>query len=96
MSADFDGISPISGQDTHDAKTMRETKKLMRAVKREDAYGIVCALKRGANPCLLINEVTALHLAVGIKSDQRCSMVSVIETRNVYKMGKHRDQLFKT
>ena len=79
LSADFDGISPISAQERchSGSKLVRETKKLIRAVKREDAYGIVCALKRGANPCLLINDVSALHLAAGIKSDQRCSMVSI-------------------
>lgn len=80
LSADFDGISPISAQDVcgrRDSTLLRETKKLTRAVKQEDAYGIVCALKRGANPCLVINDVSALHLAAGIKSDQRCSMVSI-------------------
>jgi glutaredoxin-related protein len=79
LSVDFDGISPISAQEIckNDLKLMRETKKLIRAVKQEDAYGIVCALKRGANPCLLINDVSTLHLAAGLKSDQRCSIVSI-------------------
>ena len=79
LSVDFDGISPISAQEmcNNDSKLVRETKKLIRAVKQEDAYGIVCALKQGANPCLLINDVSTLHLAVGLKSDQRCSIVSI-------------------
>ena len=79
LSVDFDGISPISAQElcNNDSKLVRETKKLIRAVKQEDAYGIVCALKRGANPCLFINDVSTLHLAVGLKSDQRCSIVSI-------------------
>ena len=79
FSASFDGISPISVQNmcNSDSKLVRETKKLIRAVKKEDAYGIVCALKRGASPCLLINDVSALHLAAGLKSDQRCSIVSI-------------------
>ncbi|XP_028412247.1 uncharacterized protein LOC114535064 [Dendronephthya gigantea] len=81
MPANIDGISPIFAQemrDTAPTKTSRETKKLIRAVKREDAYGIVCSLKRGADPCLLIDDVSALHLAAGIKSDQRCSMVAYL------------------
>ena len=79
LSVDFDGISPISVQEIckHDSKLVRETKKLIWAVKQENAYGIVCALKRGANPCLLINDVSTLHLAAGLKSDQRCSIVSI-------------------
>lgn len=80
LSADFDGISPIPTQEAcgkTDSKLLRETKKLIRAVKQEDAYGIVCALKRGGNPCLVINDVSALHIAAGIKSDQRRSMVSI-------------------
>ena len=80
LSANFDGISPIPTQEAcgkRDSKLLQETKKLIRAVKQEDAYRIVCALKRGANPCLVINDVSALHIAAGIKSDQRCSMVSI-------------------
>ena len=80
MTVDLDGISPISAQDIwkSDSKMIRETKKLIRAVQREDAYGIVRSLKRGANPCLVINDVSALHFAAGIQSEQRCSMVAYL------------------
>ena len=78
LSVDFDGISPISAQQMYnrDSKMLHETNKLIEAVKQEDAHAIVNALKYGANPCLLINDVSALHLAAGIKSEQRCSTVS--------------------
>lgn len=73
----IDTISPISTTDAwkNELRIVRETRKLVKAVKREEAYGIVCSLKKGADPCLLINDVSALHLAVGIKSDQRRSIV---------------------
>ena len=76
----IDTISPISTTDAWKSENhiIRETEKLMKAVKREDAYNIVCTLKRGADPCLLVNDLSALHLAVGMKSDQRRSMVNFL------------------
>lgn len=71
----LDGISPIVSQESFDLKALYETKKLIKGVKREDAYRIVSALKRGADPCLLVDDISALHMAAGIKSDQRRSMV---------------------
>ena len=76
----IDIISPINTTDVckSESQVFQETKKLVKAVKREDAYDIVCSLNRGADPCVLVNDVTALHLAAGIKTDQRYSVLTYL------------------
>lgn len=60
--------SKDSGDESHIGDIERMTQELKYAVENENIRRAVTLLKRGANPNLLVNGLSALHIAVGLDS----------------------------